>query len=101
MSNRNVNVDMIRIVACIAVVGLHAFPKDISKTTGLIYYFFGFAVPFFFMSSGYFLLNRGKIGIQYSKKKVFRNYKIDNLLEYSHYYCKDFKTFYNERKVSN
>lgn len=69
MSNRNVNVDMIRIVACIAVVGLHAFPKDISKTTGLIYYFFGFAVPFFFMSSGYFLLNRGKIGIQYSKKK--------------------------------
>ena len=36
----------------------------------IIYYLCGFAVPFFFMASGFFLLNRGKIDYSYSKKKV-------------------------------
>lgn len=34
-----------------------------------MYYICGFAIPFFFMSSGYFLLNRGKINFKYSIKK--------------------------------
>ena len=44
-----------------AVVGLHTFPKDLSLVTASLYYLSGFAVPFFFMSSGFFLLNRGEL----------------------------------------
>ena len=46
--SRNENVDLLRIMACFAVVGLH--------TVGS--YLFDFAVPMFFAISGFFLLNR-------------------------------------------
>ena len=52
---RNTNIDLVRIVACIAVVGLHTFPREQSVGTLLAYYLCGFAIPFFFMSSGFFL----------------------------------------------
>lgn len=68
---RDYNIDLFRILACIAVVGLHTLPKDLSAITAAFYYFCGFAVPVFFMSSGYFLLNRGKVVISYSKHKCF------------------------------
>lgn len=48
-----------------AVVGLHTFPKDLSLVTASLYYLSGFAVPFFFMSSGFFLLNRGELNYKY------------------------------------
>ena len=62
---RDCSIDLIRIIACVAVVGLHTFPKDLSVVTALLYYLCGFAVPFFFMSSGYFLLNRGEVNYKY------------------------------------
>lgn len=68
---RNSNIDSTRIFACIAVVGLHTFPREHSVGTLLAYYLCGFAIPFFFMSSGYFLLNRGKISWNYPLKKAF------------------------------
>lgn len=68
---RNSNIDLTRIFACIAVVGLHTFPREHSVGTLLAYYLCGFAIPFFFMSSGYFLLNRGKINWNYPLKKAF------------------------------
>lgn len=67
--SRNHNIDLIKMVACIAVVGIHAFPRDLSEITALLYYLCGFAVPVFFMSSGYLLLNRGPVTIKYSMKK--------------------------------
>lgn len=67
--SRNCNIDLMKIVACIAVVGIHTFPRDLSEITALLYYLCGFAVPVFFMSSGYFLLNRGPVTIRYSMKK--------------------------------
>lgn len=68
-TRRNCNVDFIRVIACIAVVGLHTFPKDLSVATAALYYLCGFAVPFFFMSSGYFLLNRGEVSYKYAVQK--------------------------------
>lgn len=67
---RNSNIDFARIVACIAVVGLHTFPRECSIGTLLTYYFCGFAIPFFFMASGFFLLNRGKVNWNYPLKKM-------------------------------
>lgn len=67
---RNSNIDLIRIVACMAVVGLHSFPREHSTGTLLAYYLCGFAIPFFFMASGFFLLNRGKIDWNYPFKKA-------------------------------
>lgn len=68
---RNTNIDLVRIVACIAVVGLHTFPREQSVGTLLAYYLCGFAIPFFFMSSGFFLLNRGRIYRNYPLRKAF------------------------------
>ena len=62
---RDCNIDLIRLIACVAVVGLHTFPKDLSLVTASLYYLSGFAVPFFFMSSGFFLLNRGELNYKY------------------------------------
>lgn len=67
---RNYQIDLIRTVACVAVIGLHTYRNDSSLLNALIYYLSGFAVPYFFMASGFFLLNRGKIDIHYSIKKI-------------------------------
>jgi surface polysaccharide O-acyltransferase-like enzyme len=67
---RNCNIDLIHILACMAVVGLHSFDKDVSYATSFIYYLCGFAIPAFFMASGYFLLNRGSVDVKYSLRKV-------------------------------
>lgn len=71
-TDRDCNIDLIHILACMAVVGLHTFPKDLSVCSSSAYYICGFAIPFFFMASGYFLLNRGAVGWDYSIRKVCR-----------------------------
>lgn len=71
LTDRDSNIDLIRIIACFAVVGLHAMSKDISVINAILYYFCGFAVPFFFMTSGYFLLNRGNVSWNYSRHRMF------------------------------
>lgn len=70
IEKRNQNVDLIRTIACIAVVGLHTYGRKVELPNSVVYYLCGFAVPFFFMASGYFLLNRGKIEIRYSLRKI-------------------------------
>ena len=52
------------------MVALHTIPKDLSIGTRAIYYLAGAAIPLFFLSSGYFLLNRGEISLQYSARKI-------------------------------
>ena len=46
-------------------------PKDLSFVTAALYYLCGFAVPTFFLQSGYFLLNRGQVDISYAKRKCW------------------------------
>lgn len=58
--SRNENVDLLRIMACFAVVGLH--------TVGS--YLFDFAVPMFFAISGFFLLNRREVTRNYATRKI-------------------------------
>lgn len=51
---RDCNIDIIRVIACVAVVGLHTFPKDLSVVTASLYYLSGFAVPFFLCQADIF-----------------------------------------------
>lgn len=69
-SKRNQNLDLLKILACIAVVGLHTLQKDVSQLNLLFYNMCGFAVPIFFVSSGYCLLNRDTISLNYVIRKV-------------------------------
>lgn len=72
---RNENIDLIRAMACLAVVGLHSFAKD-EDISSWFYYLCGFAVPFFFMASGFFLLNRGRLQWMYCVGKILGIIKI-------------------------
>lgn len=69
-ASRNYNLDLIKILACISVVGLHTLNKEISVVNQSLYYICGFAVPAFFMSTGYVLLNRDEVSKNYSWKKI-------------------------------
>lgn len=51
----NYSIDLIRVIACAAVIGLHTFPKDLSAVTGVLYYLCGFAVPFFYVKRIHFV----------------------------------------------
>lgn len=44
---RNTNLDLLRIMGCMAVVGLHTLQKDLSIINSTLYYICGFAVPAF------------------------------------------------------
>ena len=72
---RNENIDLIRAMAWLAVVGLHSFAKD-EDISSWFYYLCGFAVPFFFMASGFFLLNRGRLQWMYCVGKILGIIKI-------------------------
>lgn len=67
---RNYNLDLLRIMVCIAVIGLHTSSKDVSVLNTLIYYFCGFAVPLFFMAIGYILMQRTEITKNYVRKNI-------------------------------
>ena len=56
---RDIGIDILRLAACCAVVGLHTFTKGLTPVSTVVYYASSFAIPAFFMSSGAFLLNRG------------------------------------------
>ena len=75
-AGRNRQVDLLKIIACIGVVGLHTFWIEGSAVSAALYYLCGFAVPVFFMSSGYFLLNRGEVNPLYSARKIVRVGKV-------------------------
>lgn len=67
---RDVGIDALRLVACCGVVGLHTFTKGLTPVSTVAYYASSFAIPVFFMLSGAFLLNRGRVGYSYTRKKV-------------------------------
>ena len=69
VTNRNINVDFLKCLACIAVVGLHTISRD---SNSIVYYLCTFAIPVFFVSSGYFLLNKKSVSCKYISNKIFR-----------------------------
>ena len=70
-SSRDYNIDLLKIISCTAVVGLHTFQKDVSLVLSTLYYLCGFAVPIFFMCSGAFLMNRHGITCKYIIYKIW------------------------------
>lgn len=70
VASRNYNLDLLKIIACVAVVGLHTLQKDLSVINSTLYYCCGFAVPVFFMCSGYMLLNRSQMTVSYVIRKI-------------------------------
>ncbi|MBM6729524.1 acyltransferase [Limosilactobacillus ingluviei] len=76
MKNRNYGIDILKIISCLMVVGLHVFTvkswtfnlNDILKS--YVYYLGTLAIPIFFMINGFFMLNKGKtVSYKYIKKK--------------------------------
>lgn len=73
---RNIGLDLVKVISCLAVVVLHVtgmVPTVIAgyslKTT--LYYMACFAVPLFFMVNGYSLLNKASLSYRYVFKKIF------------------------------
>ena len=60
---RNYGIDLLKILACFGVVGLHTI---YSKYTVFLYYLCAFAIPVFFVVHGYFLLGRKELSFEYS-----------------------------------
>ena len=72
MSNRIVNLDLVKVLAAIGVVGLHA----IGMVNYSIYYFCDFAVPLFMMVNGYLMFNKSGITPAYAFTKILSLLKI-------------------------
>ncbi len=66
---RNYNVDLIKLLSCLAVIGLHVFYNKNSVASSIVYYLCGFSVPSFFMSTGYFVMNRKSACREYAVRK--------------------------------
>lgn len=72
---RNIGLDLVKVISCMAVVVLHVtgmVPTTVAgysiKTT--LYYSAVFAVPLFFMVNGYSLLNKAALSYRYIFKKI-------------------------------
>ncbi|MCH5462502.1 acyltransferase [Lactobacillus sp. LC28-10] len=74
-SVRNYGIDLIKIIACLGVIGLHVFGDANFQTNSdlanqILYYAGTPAIPLFFMANGYFVLNKKRISFAYSFKKI-------------------------------
>lgn len=82
---RNYNVDLIKLLSCLAVIGLHVFYNKNSLASSVVYYLCGFSVPSFFMSTGYFVMNRNTADRAYAVRKflgLLRLLLLWDVLEY-------------------
>lgn len=86
--NRIVGLDLLKIIACLGVVGLHTIGKDSSEINRILYYLCGYAIPCFFMVHGYFILNKAELKCTYLIKKG-NEFSID-------YFRMEFPIGYNE-----
>ena len=67
---RNVSVDLARVLACLGVLTLHLIGRDSGSVAGCTYFLAGFSIPVLFMASGYFVLNRADLGYRYAARKA-------------------------------
>ena len=69
---RNANLDLIKCIACLCVVGLHA----VGMSNYTIYYLCDCGVPLFFMVNGYLLLSRKEVNYAYAFRKIIHILKV-------------------------
>ncbi len=69
-AQRNLGLDLVKIVATIAMIGLHTIASRYSRINLIAYCFFGCAMPLFFMTNGYSTLNKAKVDFLYSMQKI-------------------------------
>ena len=72
---RNINLDLIKIIACIGVVLLHTTMPGFKETgiwnySSYLYYLGTYSIPLFFMVNGYLLLGKSNITYPYILHKV-------------------------------
>ena len=72
---RNINLDLIKIIACIGVVLLHTTMLGFEETgrwnySSYLYYLGTYSIPLFFMVNGYLLLGKSKITYPYILNKI-------------------------------
>ena len=66
MKTRNCNLDLIKCLACLGVVGLHS----VGMVNYTIYYLCGISVPLFFMVNGYLMFSRSSLPYFYALRKI-------------------------------
>lgn len=67
---RNRNLDAVKLMSCLAVIGLHTMYHFDSVFSSVLYQLFIFAVPCFYMASGYLLLGKRSVSWGYVGKKL-------------------------------
>lgn len=72
---RNVGLDLVKVISCMAVVVLHVTGMIPTAVAGyniktVLYYMAVFAVPLFFLVNGYSLLNKAVLTYRYIIKKI-------------------------------
>ena len=67
---RNLGLDLVKIIATVAMIGLHTVATRYSRFNLIAYCFCGCAMPLFFMTNGYSTLNKVKIDFLYSMQKI-------------------------------
>ena len=71
-SQRNWNLDLVKLLSCIAIIGQHCFDKNAFALARVLHHIFGFAIPCFFMAGGYMLLNKESVSWKYVLGKILR-----------------------------
>lgn len=69
---RYIGLDLLKIVATLAVVFLHTLNKYSGYSNVILYQLCSFAVPVFFMINGYFVLNKKDISFRYISMKIVK-----------------------------
>ncbi len=69
--NRNLSLDLIKIIAMFGVIALHTFgARDYWQLSNVFYETGVISIPLFFMVSGYLMIGREKVGFYYAFKKI-------------------------------
>ncbi len=73
--NRNISLDLLKVLACIGVVLLHTTMGGFKETgswnlLAYLYYLGTYSIPLFFMVNGYLLLGKREITYPYILQKV-------------------------------
>ncbi|MGP0419329.1 acyltransferase [Streptococcus pneumoniae] len=73
--NRNINLDLLKVLACVGVVLLHTTTGGFKETgswnlLAYLYYLGTYSIPLFFMINGYLLLGKREITYLYILQKV-------------------------------
>lgn len=74
--NRNVSIDLIKIIACFLVVMLHTIYLEDNYFLIVLYNLGVVAIPLFFMVNGFLILKKENITYMYCLKKIFKILKI-------------------------